>query len=291
MSNSAPVSTGGGVARQCASDSNADALRNRRTACLAAQLVFSSERMPTAILHWDLVILLLALAILVPWRGVQRVRTLLHRPDDAPGGRVTLYFSTMIAQWLFVAVTAWRCAARGFGAAGLGLAPSNPAVLIAEGIALALPFALTQLAGFRALARVPVAERGRIYEVSRKLMPRNAAEASVFAMLVATVSLCEEFLYRGFAFALFLRVFHSSIASLVASSLLFGIGHLYQGRRGVLLTSLLGLVFGGVRIFTGSLVPGVIAHFVVDLLAGFASPGGLLSAGRSAAVITAPDIN
>ena len=247
--------------------------------------------MTTANLPWDFIILLLALAIIVPWRGVQRVRTLLQRPDAAPGGRVSLYLSTMTAQWLFVGVTAWRCAVRGFGAAGLGLALPNPVVLIAEGIALALPFALTQLAGFRALARVPVAERGRVFEVARKLMPRNAAEASVFAMLVATVSLCEEFLYRGFAFALFLRLFHSSAAALVASSLLFGIGHLYQGRRGVFLTFALGMVFGLARILSGSLVPGIIAHFVVDLLAGFASPGALFAAGGPAATTAAPDIN
>jgi uncharacterized protein len=247
--------------------------------------------MSTATLPWDLIVLLLALALLVPWRGVQRVCTLLQRPDLALGGRIPLYLSTVTAQWLFVGFTAWRCAVRGFGAAGLGLALPNPVVLMAEGIALALPFAFTQLAGFRALARVPVAERGRIYEVARKLMPRNAAEASVFAMLVATVSLCEEFLYRGFAFALFLRIFHGSAVALVASSLLFGIGHLYQGRRGVFLTFALGIVFGLARIFSGSLVPGIIAHFTVDLLAGFASPGAIFAAGGRAAPTAAPDIN
>ncbi len=245
--------------------------------------------MATANLPWDLIVLLLALALLVPWRGVQRVRALLERPDLGPGGRVTLYFSTMTAQWLFVGVTLWRCAVRGFAAASLGLVLPNPVVTIAEGIALALPFALTQLVGFRALSQIPVEQRGRIYEVARKLMPRNAVEASAFTLLVATVSLCEEFLYRGFAFAFFLRLAHSPAAALVASSLLFGVGHLYQGRRGVFLTCVLGMVFGGARIFSGSLVPGIIAHFTVDILAGFASPGALFAAGKPAAA--APNIN
>lgn len=217
---------------------------------------------------------------------------LLRRDDLAPGGRISLYASTAAAQWLFVGLTAWRCSVRGLGAVSLGLSLPHPLVAILEGIALSLPFGFIQLAGFRAMSQIPVEKRGRVYEVARKLMPRNAVEAAAFTMLVATVSLCEEFLYRGFAYAFFLRLAHGAAIALVASSLLFGVGHLYQGPRGVILTFVLGIVFGGVRILSGSLVPGMIAHFAVDILAGFASPGALLSAAKPETGIPgSPDIN
>lgn len=241
--------------------------------------------MATAKFSWDLILLLMALATVVPWRGVVRVRALLRGPELTPSARIALYASTIIAQWTFVAIAAWRCVDRGFSAAGLGIAFPNPTVNVAQGVALALPFALVQIAGFRALSHVPVEQRGRIYGVTRKLMPRTPSEAVIFAVLVATVSLCEEFLYRGFAFAFTQQLFRSSAAALIASSVLFGIGHLYQGRRGILLTFILGLVFGGARIFSASLVPGMIAHFVVDMLAGFVAPGGILQPERGRATV------
>ena len=87
--------------------------------------------------------------------------------------------------------------------------------------------------------------------------------------LVCTVSLCEEFLYRGFVFSAFERVFGgSAIAAILGSSVLFGVGHVYQGRRGMTNTFVLGAIFAGVRFWTGSLAPPILAHLAVDLVAG-----------------------
>jgi membrane protease YdiL (CAAX protease family) len=149
---------------------------------------------------------------------------------------------------------------------------------------LGAAFAAVQLAGFHGLAQVPANKRGRVYEVTRRLMPETAAEALIFFFLVITVATCEEFLYRGFALAAFGILLRGRAAPVIASAVLFGVGHLYQGRRGITMTTLLGLVFASARVFTGSLLPGVLAHFVVDLLAGFAAPGGLWGSGRGATV-------
>ncbi|MGA8014164.1 MAG: CPBP family intramembrane glutamic endopeptidase, partial [Candidatus Acidiferrales bacterium] len=48
--------------------------------------------------------------------------------------------------------------------------------------------------------------------------------------------------------------------------------HLYQGRRGVITTFVVGLLFSLVRSWTGSLLAPLVAHFVADITAGLLAP-------------------
>ena len=67
-------------------------------------------------------------------------------------------------------------------------------------------------------------------EIASKLMPQNLTEALPFVALVCTVSLCEEFLYRGFVFSAFQRVLAAPrLAAILGSSVLFGVGHVIPG--------------------------------------------------------------
>jgi membrane protease YdiL (CAAX protease family) len=56
------------------------------------------------------------------------------------------------------------------------------------------------------------------------------------------------------------------------SSILFGLAHLYQGRAGLVSTTVLGLLFGTSRAALGSLLPVVVWHAGVDVVAGIAGP-------------------
>jgi membrane protease YdiL (CAAX protease family) len=237
--------------------------------------MFLSERMDLSAFPWDFAIIFVFLIAIVPWRGIARVRTLMTRGRVTSAQRVSIYVSTIAMQWLATGITAWRCAVRGLDARSLGVALPNAWVAIGVGVSVALVLGGVQLAGLRAMARVPVDQRGRLYELSRKIMPGNISEAIIFVVLVFTVSACEEFLYRGFMFAVLQNLFRSTIAALLLSSIFFGVGHLYQGRRGMFMTFLLGVIFAMARVYTGSLLPAAIAHFVVDFLAGFAAPGSL----------------
>jgi uncharacterized protein len=218
---------------------------------------------------WDLAAILLLLGLVVPWRGAVRVRALLNRSALSSSERIAIYGSTIAFQWILTGLTAWRCVARGWSLASLGVGLADRPAALGIGLALASVLALVQFVAFRQLGRVPPERRGRLPEIARKLMPQNLAEALPFVALVCTVSLCEEFMYRGFVFSAFQRVFGgSAVVAIVCSSALFGIGHYYQGRRGVANTSVLGAIFAAVRVWTGSLVPSILAHLAVDLMAG-----------------------
>src|SRR5437899_3616226 len=77
---------------------------------------------------WDFALILFALGVVVPWRGAVRMRKLLARPSLETADRLMLYVSTIVFQWLAVAVVAWRCYARGFTAQRL-VAAFPPLVL------------------------------------------------------------------------------------------------------------------------------------------------------------------
>lgn len=222
-----------------------------------------------SVIPWDFVAILLVLGVLVPWRGAVRVRDLLARPALNSRERIAIYASTIFFQWVLAALTAWRCFAHGWDLTSLGIVLPHPWKTIGAGLALGLLLSLTQLFAFRQLGRIPLEQRGRLGAIAVKLMPRNRLEALPFVALVCTVSICEEFLYRGFVFSLAQRFFSgSSIAALVTSSAVFGFGHYYQGRRGVVNTSILGALFASMRIWTGSLAPAMLGHFAVDIVAG-----------------------
>lgn len=220
---------------------------------------------------WDFALILLLLAVIVPWRGALRVRELLRRPSLAPRERLSIYLSTISFQWLAAAVVFWRCRARGLTLAGLAVALPRLELSTLVGLGLSAGLAGAQLYSLRRVARYPPEQQGFVGEMARKLMPQNRPEWLLFLPLVVTVALCEELVYRGFAFAVIENACRSLFLAACASSLLFAAAHLYQGSRGMAATFVVGLLFACARILTRSLAPSIAAHFVADFCAGLAA--------------------
>src|SRR5207245_3108567 len=103
---------------------------------------------------WDFALILFALGVVVPWRGTVRMRKLLARPSLETADRLMLYVSTIVFQWLAVAVVAWRCYARGLSAQRLGVAFPQPVLTTVTAVALSLVLASNQFFGLRRLARL-----------------------------------------------------------------------------------------------------------------------------------------
>src|SRR3977135_256710 len=62
---------------------------------------------------WDFVLILIFLAVVIPWRGNARMKRLLSKPELTTADRLSLYASTIFFQRLIVAIVALRCAMRG----------------------------------------------------------------------------------------------------------------------------------------------------------------------------------
>lgn len=223
-------------------------------------------------ISWDFYLILAVLAILVPWRGTVRVRRLLDQSTFGATERFSLYRTTIIFQWLVVAVVAWRAFSRNLTASDLGLTISNPWQISWLSLVLTGLLCANQWASLTWITRHPEMQQRLPFRIGEKIAPRAFSELAAYAALSCTAGLSEEFLYRGFVFAVFARVFaptvFSAFAAAVASSAWFGIGHLYQGRQGVITTFVVGMIFSGARIWTGTLIPSIVAHAGFDLIAG-----------------------
>jgi membrane protease YdiL (CAAX protease family) len=213
-----------------------------------------------------------------------RVRELLRQPALSTVERLAVYGSTITIQWIAVALVLWRTSMHGVGIAKLGVVLPHPARALLATAALLAPLLANQFYGLRRLARMPPEQQGFLGELARKVMPQNSLEALAFTALCCTVAVCEELLYRGFVFMAIDDALGGSVAAAMAgSSVMFALAHMYQGRRGLLATLVVGVLLGAARAWSGSLAPCVVVHLVVDLAAGLAAPRLLRGAALSAA--------
>lgn len=227
-------------------------------------------------MHWDIAIILAILAIAVPFLGRRRIRDLMQLRETTKMDRLTLYASTIGFQWVAVAVILWRANAYGVRAAELGLALPKPVETFAAAVVLAGVILANQIVSLRRIARAPYDAEAIVPQLARKVFPQDSLERLAFFALVATVAVCEEIIYRGFVQQVFENALGGYVvAGVVGSAVMFALAHLYQGRRGLVSTFAVGLLFSIVRAWTGSLLAPIAAHFAADLAVGLLAPSRL----------------
>jgi membrane protease YdiL (CAAX protease family) len=165
---------------------------------------------------------------------------------------------------------------RGLTPVQLGLVSQNRSELILGSL---LGAAL--LGGFHWLRLWRVGKlEGPAPDFMRKLagliLPTTLVELLPYFALAITAGVCEEFLYRGFAIAALAHVGLAKWAVVIVSSILFGLAHAYQGRGGILTTMVMGILFAVARLGYDSLLPVMVWHATVDVVAGIAGPTYLL---------------
>ena len=222
-------------------------------------------------------LLVLTLVVLFPIRsatfGYRRLRE--ASPDRVPQVRVKLYRQAIVLQWTLTAVMLglWAWERRSWADLGLVLRPTWWLLGLGIGVAVGVALMLAQLPGalrdYDALARV----RRRLSNLER-MLPRTDQELRLFWLLAITAGICEETLYRGYLFW-YLRHFLSMEWVVIVGAIVFGIGHSYQGRRGIFTTSLAGFVAGGIYVLTGSLYLPMAMHAFMDGWSGYVGRAAL----------------
>jgi membrane protease YdiL (CAAX protease family) len=221
---------------------------------------------------WDFWLIFLVLAIVIPWRGRIRLQKLLAQPEFGSKEKLVLYCSTIAFQWILFGMVAWRAWARGLTLSELGLGGRLDARLFVWCALGAGALGTFQWFNLRRVGRLTGAIPDLMRRLSDRLLPQKPIEAGPYAALAVTAGVCEEFVYRGFAMAALNRVGIAAWLVLTVSSILFGFAHAYQGRSGIVGTTLMGLLLGFSRVLTESLAPAMVWHAVVDLSAGAAGP-------------------
>jgi membrane protease YdiL (CAAX protease family) len=240
----------------------------------------------------DFVLIFIVLGAVVPLLGRRRINQLMRSPATSKKDRFRLYASTAVFQWIAATFILWRAHLHGIGNGQLGIAISKPILTFVVAIVLTTLLLANQIIALRKLGEHPEEIRGVMPQLASKIFPQDNAERVAFTGVVITVALCEEFIFRGFVQSVFRGWSHDSVAvAILGSSALFAWAHLYQGRRGLISTFIVGLLFSSVRAWTLSLFPATLAHFAADLVVGFLAPSRFKAAFASLAKGPDPSVH
>lgn len=112
-------------------------------------------------------------------------------------------------------------------------------------------------------------EDGSIEFVLR-LIPRTSHEKRLFVGLSIIAGFGEEVAYRGYMLTTLELLGLGQWGAGLISSAAFGMLHAYQGSVGMVRTGLTGLVLALPVVVTGSLIPSIVSHALINIVAGLA---------------------
>jgi membrane protease YdiL (CAAX protease family) len=185
----------------------------------------------------------------------------------------TRYYGFGIAEYWTLSLllwALWRWTGRPFEALGI-VAPAGTAAWITAALCVVtILFYATQIHAALTSREAQASLRAQLEQSPgvRRILPTSAAEMRGFAAVSVTAGICEELLFRGFILW-YLGALLPKGWAIAAAIAVFGIGHAYQGVRGVLLTAVAGAIALLVYLWTGSLLAPIVMHAVVDLANSF----------------------
>ena len=100
------------------------------------------------------------------------------------------------------------------------------------------------------------------------LLPATLPESIVWIAVSVVAGAGEELVFRGYLQRQLWSLTKNLPTALVLQAFIFGIGHIYQGWKAAVITALYGLIFGLVAAWRRSIIPGAIAHAVIDVMGG-----------------------
>jgi membrane protease YdiL (CAAX protease family) len=208
-----------------------------------------------------------ALVFFQPFAGRRRYLRLRADLATNPDARLRHYRRGIAGEWLaagFVVVIGLLAgrhpASIGLRAGSHARAATNDVLAVA--VVLAASAVIFRFGGREIRALLRRQARGFL-----DLLPRSRRERLTFAALAITAGVCEEVVFRGFgiAYVQWLWPAASRPFIIAATAAAFGFAHLYQGTRGVLLTGAVGAYLAWLTLSTGSLLPAIAVHALIDL--------------------------
>ena len=103
-------------------------------------------------------------------------------------------------------------------------------------------------------------------QLKAALSVKSLWQAPLAILLVIVVAVTEETIFRGYLLLRFIAISRNRPFAILLSTVVFAMGHGYEGEVGVVAVALLGLVFAVIYLSTGSLVAPIVMHFLQDFI-------------------------
>jgi uncharacterized protein len=97
--------------------------------------------------------------------------------------------------------------------------------------------------------------------------PRGLADLLLGLVLVVVVAISEETIFRGYLLLRLRPLLRSTVLALLLASVIFSLGHGYEGSAGAVTVGSIGLAWGAVYLWRRSLVAPATMHFLLDAIA------------------------
>ena len=210
--------------------------------------------------HTALIVALLAGGSLLNAHQTHRSGLAAHHPQR--------YLSAIAIEWLLFLLAWWGLRLRRVRIAEL-LGFRRGLRALGEDLGAAGVFWIVSLVVLAVIASLlrPF-HLGTAQKTLAALAPRTATEMLLWIALSCSAGFCEEFVFRGYLLRQFSSPIHRLWLGVVASSLLFGIGHGYEGAAGMIAIAAYGALFCGLTILRRTLRPGMMAHAWHDIFSG-----------------------
>lgn len=185
---------------------------------------------------------------------------------------VRIYLATIIYEWVFTGYVWWGLRRAGGSLRELigGRWRTVEDFLLDIAIAAGAWFGALMVIAIAAIA-MGMNHSGSVEDARRQigfLAPQSTVEVFLWICLSATAGFCEEVLFRGYFQKQFTRLLRNQWVALFVVSILFGLGHGYEGPRRMVLIAMLGLAFGIMSMLRKSLRPAMMAHTIQDTISG-----------------------
>ena len=192
---------------------------------------------------------------LYPYSAWKSRRRRVSRGTTFP--RLTVYRQTMIAQALLSALAVW-------------VALDNHLVLFAawRPTLMAIALGAGALVLIVGMQRVPPLKSPDTQRRTSEIAPRTGKEQVMYVGMITLAALGEEIMYRGALFGVIAQATGDWWTAALVSAAAFGLAHIYQGWRAVVIVLLIGLTSQAVVLYSGTLYVVMAMHFVYDFMMG-----------------------
>jgi membrane protease YdiL (CAAX protease family) len=192
------------------------------------------------------------------------------------GSRILLYGGTFVTQLILILLIWFGIHLRGVRMRDLigGRWKTVEAFLLDGALAVGFWFtSILLLFGIRiALGTIDLHNMQKSVDDTVRLLgpmaPHTYLEAGLFVVLSVSAGLFEEIIFRGYLQKQLAALGRNAIIGIVASGIIFGLAHGYQGTRMMIVIGIYGIFFGILAHLRKSLRPGMMAHAFQDSIAG-----------------------